>query len=134
VPLIRVPRPRVRAASEIDFNGASVTHIVAVTYGDFAKLDLRVAKIKSAEPIPEKTRIIRGVIDLGDEERTVIIGGAQFYDPADLVGRTVVVVANLEPKRVAGVESDAMLLAADVDDRPFWLTVSEDVPAGTRIR
>ncbi len=106
----------------------------AITYDDFARLDLRVAKIKSAEPIPDKTRIVRGTIDLGGEERTVIIGGAQFFEPEDLVGRTVIAVANLEPKRVAGVESDAMLLAADVDDRPFWLTVHGDVPAGTRIR
>jgi len=106
----------------------------AVTYDDFARLDLRVARIKSAEPIPGKTRIIRGVIDLGGEERAVVIGGAQFFGPEDLVGKTVVVVANLEPKKMAGVESDAMLLAADVDGRPFWLTVPWDVPAGTKIR
>ena len=105
-----------------------------VAYEDFARLDLRVAKIKSAEPIPGKTRIVRGVIDLGDGERTVIMGGAQFYEPGDLVGMTVVVVANLQPRRVAGVDSDAMLLAADVDGRPFWLTVYGDVPPGTKIR
>ncbi len=105
----------------------------AVTYDDFARLDLRVAKITSAEPIPRKTRIVRGTIDLGGEERTVIIGGAQFFGPEELVGKTVIAVANLEPKRVAGIESDAMLLAADVDGRPFWLTVSGDVPAGTSI-
>lgn len=106
----------------------------AVSYDDFAKLDLRVARIVSAEPIPGKTRIVKGIIDLGDERRTVIIGGAQFFEPAELAGRTVVAVANLEPKAVAGVESDAMLLAADIDDRPFWLTVSGDVPPGTRIK
>ena len=105
-----------------------------ITYDDFTKLDLRVAKIKSTEPIPEKTRIIKGIIDLGDEERTVIIGGAQFFEPEELVGKTVIVVANLEPKKMAGVESNAMLLAADIDDKPFWLTVSEDVPAGTKIK
>ena len=105
-----------------------------VAYDDFARMDLRVGKIRSAEPITGKTRILRGTVDLGGgEERTVIIGGAQFYEPGDLVGRTVVVVANLEPKTVAGVESGCMLLAADVDGRPFWLTVKEDVPAGTRI-
>ena len=63
-----------------------------------------------------------------DDERDVIIGGAQYYQPDDIVGKTVIVIANLEPKKMAGVESNAMLLAADVDDKPFWLTVNEDVP------
>ena len=105
-----------------------------ISYDDFSKLELRVAKIISIEKIPEKSRIIKGTISLGDEERVVIIGGAQFYEPEDLIGKTVIVVANLEPKKMAGVESNAMLLAADVDDKPFWLTVDEDVPAGTIIK
>ena len=71
---------------------------------------------------------------MGDEERDVIIGGAQFYETEDLIGKTVIVVANLEPKTMAGVESNAMLLAADIDDKPFWLTVDNDVPAGTTIK
>ena len=87
-----------------------------------------------AEPIPGKTRIIKGVIDLGDETRDVIIGGAQYYNPEDLVGKVVIVISNLEPKKMAGVESNAMLLAADVDDKPFWLTVDGDVPLGSPIK
>ena len=105
-----------------------------ISYDDFSKLDLRVAKITSTEKIPEKSRIIKGTISLGNEERVVIIGGAQFYEPEDLIGKTVIVVTNLEPKKMAGVESNAMLLAADVDDKPFWLTVDEDVPEGTMIK
>ena len=105
-----------------------------ISYDDFSKLDLRVAKIISTEKIPEKSRIIKGTISLGDEERDVIIGGAQFYVPEDLIGKTVIVVVNLEPKKMAGVESNAMLLAADIDDKPFWLTVDEDVPEGTKIK
>ena len=58
----------------------------------------------------------------------------QFYDPEDLIGKTVIVVANLEPKKMAGIESNAMLLAADIDDKPFWLTVDDDVPEGTKIK
>ena len=105
-----------------------------ITYDDFTKLDLRVAKIIATEPIPGKTRIIKGTIDLGDDKRDVIIGGAQYYQPDDLIGKTVIVVANLEPKKMAGVESNAMLLAADVDDKPFWLTVDGDVPLGSPIK
>jgi len=108
--------------------------MTTITYEDFAKLDLRVAKIISTDPIPGKSRIIKGIIDLGDDKRTVIIGGAQYYKPEDLIGKLVIVIANLEPKTMAGVESNAMLLAADVDDRPFWLTVSVDVPLGSPIK
>lgn len=105
-----------------------------ISYDDFSKLDLRVAKIIATEPIPGKSRIIKGTIDLGDDQRDVIIGGAQYYQPDELVGKTVIVVANLEPKKMAGVESNAMLLAADVDDKPFWLTVDGEVPLGSPIK
>ena len=105
-----------------------------ISYEDFSKLDLRIAKIESTERIPGKTRIIKGVISLGDEKRDVIIGGAQFYEPEDLIGKTVIVVANLEPKKMAGVESNAMLLAADLNDKPFWLSVDNSVPPGTKIK
>ena len=105
-----------------------------VTYDDFAKLDLRIAKIITTEKIPGKSRIIKGIIDLGEEKREVVIGGEEYYQPEELVGRTVVVIANLEPRKIAGFESNAMLLAADVNDKPFWLTVKEDVPLGTKIK
>jgi len=105
-----------------------------ITYDDFAKLDLRTAKIVSIEKIPGKSKIIKGIIDLGEEKREVIIGGAEYYQPEELVGKTVVVIANLEPRKIAGFDSNAMLLAADVNDKPFWLTVSEDVPLGTKIK
>ncbi len=105
-----------------------------ISYEDFTKLDLRVAKIDSVEPIPGKSKIVKGIVNLGDEKRVVIIGGAEFYQPDDLVGKTVIIVANLEPKKLAGIESNAMLLAADVNDKPYWLTVIEDVPLGTKIK
>ena len=97
-----------------------------ISYDDFTKLDLRVAKIESTEKITGKTRIIKGVISLGEETRDVIIGGAEFYNPEELIGRLVIVVANLEP--------NAMLLAADVDNKPFWLSVDDSVPSGTKIK
>ena len=105
-----------------------------ISYEDFLKLDLRVAKIESTEKIPGKTKIIKGVISLGEENRDVIIGGADFYDPEELVGRLVIVVANLEPKKMAGIESNAMLLASDLNDKPFWLSVDNSVPPGTKIK
>lgn len=113
---------------------ATKTIVMQISYDDFAKIDLRVAKIESVESIPGKSKIVKGIIEIGSEKRDVIIGGAQFYKPEELVGKTVIVVANLEPKKLAGVESNAMLLAADVDGKPYWLTVNEDVPTGTQIK
>ena len=107
---------------------------MSISYDDFKKLDLRVAKILKIEKIPGKTKIVKGEIDLGDETRNVIIGGAEFYEPDDLIGKTVIVVANLEPKKMAGVESNAMLLAADINDKPLCLTVDFEVPSGTKIK
>ena len=107
---------------------------MSVSYDDFKKLDLRVAKILKIEEIPGKSRIVKGEINLGDETRDVVIGGAEFYEPEDLIGKTVIVVANLELKKICGVESNAMLLAADINNKPFWLTVDPQVPSGTKIK
>lgn len=105
-----------------------------IPYETFAKLDIRIARVISAESIAGKTRIMKGVIDLGGDERTVVIGGAEYHTPESMIGRRVVVLANLEPRTVAGVRSEAMLLAADVGDKPFWLTVSDQVPPGSTVR
>ena len=107
---------------------------MSITYDDFAKLDIRIAKIISVEKIPGKTKIVKGIIDLGSEKRDLIIGGAEFYQPEDLIGKTVIAIVNLEAKKIAGIESNAMLLAADLNDKPFWLTVTDDVPLGTKIK
>jgi len=107
---------------------------MTITYEDFKKLDLRVATILSIEKIPGKTRILKGQIDLGDETRDVIVGGADFFEPEELLNKTVIVVANLEPKKIAGIESNVMLLAADINDKPFWLTVVGEVPPGSEIK
>ena len=107
---------------------------MSISYDDFTKLDLRVAKILKVEKIPGKTKIVKGEIDLGDETRNVIIGGAEFYEADDLIGKTVIAIINLMPKKIAGIESNAMLLAADTNGKPFWLTVDDKVPLGTKIK
>ena len=107
---------------------------MSIDYDDFGKLDLRVAKILTVEKIPGKSRIVKGEIDLGEEKRNVIIGGAEFYETDDLVGKIVIVVTNLVPNKIAGIESNAMLLAADMNGKPFWLTVDDEVALGTKIK
>ena len=74
--------------------------------------------------------------DENDNTRNVIIGGAQYHTPEEMLGKTVIVIVNLEPKKVAGIESNAMLLAADVNDKPFWLTVqdADSIPLGSPIK
>ena len=107
---------------------------MSIDYDDFSKLDLRVAKILTVEKIPGKSRIVKGEIDLGEEKRNVIIGGAEFYEADELIGKTVIAVINLMPKKIAGIESNAMLLAADTNGKTFWLTVNDKVPLGTKIK
>jgi len=105
--------------------------MTTISYDDFSKLDLRIAKIISAEKIPGKSKIVKGTIDLGEGKRQVIIGGAEYYQPEDLIGKTVVAIVNLEPRKIVGIDSNAMLLAADVnmlgkiDENPFQEDVIE---------
>jgi len=107
---------------------------MSIDYDDFSKLDLRDAKILTVEKIPGKSRSVKGEFDLGEEKRNVIIGGAEFYEAGELIGKTVIAVINLMPKKIAGIESNAMLLAADMNGKPFWLTVDDKVPLGAKIK
>lgn len=101
---------------------------------EFRRIDLRVARIKKAERIPGSRKLIRLIVDLGDEERQLIAGLAQWYSPEELVGRYVVVVANLKPKRFLGYESRGMLLATRGENgKPVLLTVAEPVKPGERV-
>lgn len=83
-----------------------------ITLSDFQKLDLVVARIVSAERVPNADRLLRLLVDTGEGTRTLVAGIAQHYAPEDLVDRQIVLVANLEPARIRGVESHGMLLAA----------------------
>ncbi|MBX5489867.1 MAG: methionine--tRNA ligase subunit beta [Chloroflexi bacterium] len=102
----------------------------------FRELDLRVAEIVAAEPIPGATRLLRLEVDLGTERRQLVAGIAEFFQPVQLLGRKIIVVANLKPARLRGVESQGMLLAAggQAPGEPLGLlTVDPPVPNGTRV-
>ena len=101
---------------------------------DFEKLMLRVGKVIKAENIPGMSKICKVKVDIGERVAQAIAGGAQFYDPKTLVGKRVIVLANMEGRTIAGVKSEVMLLAADMQGRPIWLTVDEDVTPGTKVR
>jgi methionyl-tRNA synthetase len=107
-----------------------------ITIDDFAKVQLRVAQIKSAERIPGADKLLKIIVDLGDESRQILAGIALAYAPEDLVGRKVVVVANLAPRKMRGLESNGMLLAASAgpDGKPVLCTFVEDIPPGAKVR
>ncbi len=105
-----------------------------ITIDDFLKVELRTAKVLAAEPVPNATKLLKLTVDLGTEERTILAGIAEMYQPDEMVGRTVVVVANLQPRKMRGIESQGMLLAADVDGQAILLQPETEVPAGARVR
>ena len=100
----------------------------------FQKLDLRTAKIVKVERIPQRTKVYKAQIDVGDQQVQTIIGGSEHYPPEYFEGKTVVMLLNLEPKVIAGVQSKGMLLAADLSGKPVWLTLDSETPPGTKIR
>jgi methionine--tRNA ligase beta chain len=105
-----------------------------ITFKDFEKLSLKIGKISAAERIHGMKKILKVQVDIGERVATAIAGGAEFYEPSSFVGKKVVVVTNMEPRTIAGVKSEIMLLAADLEGKPIWVTVEEDVPAGTKVR
>ena len=115
-------------------DAAAEARVGWVTLADVERLDLRVAEVLAAEPVPGATRLLKLTVSLGTESRTIVAGIAQHYRPADLTGRKIVVVANLQPARLMGVESQGMLLAGTAGDRLALVTVDGDLPAGARVR
>ncbi len=107
-----------------------------VSYEEFAKMDLRVARIVAAEPVPKATKILKLTVDVGEPQpRTMVAGIAETYKPEDLVGKSMIVIANLKPAVIRGIESQAMLLAAvNVDNTAVVPFFDRDLPPGTKVK
>jgi methionyl-tRNA synthetase len=106
-----------------------------ITIDDFSKVDLRVAQILVAERVPKADKLLRLEVDLGDEKRQILAGIAQYYEPEKLIGRKIVIVANLAPRKMRGLESNGMLLAASLEGgAPVLAGFLEDVPLGARLK
>jgi methionyl-tRNA synthetase len=106
-----------------------------IAMDEFLKVELRVAKVLAAERVAGARKLLKMQIDLGSEQRTIVAGIAEAYEPEALVGRSIVVVANLKPARLMGVESNGMLLAATgADGRPMLIGIDQEPPPGTRVR
>jgi methionyl-tRNA synthetase len=121
------------APAPVDAAAAAVETRLGID--DFMKVELRVAKVLEAEAVPKSKKLIKLRIDAGSEERTLVAGIAEAYTPEELLGRSVVIVANLKPAKLMGIESNGMVLAASPEGGPpMLLAVDSSIPAGTRVR
>src|SRR5215208_43479 len=128
-----LPVPPKEHATQADAVG--VTSFIEID--DFAKVDLRVGQVLSAERVPRADKLLLLKVDLGEEQpRQILAGIAQYYEPEKLIGRKVVIVANLKPRKLRGFESQGMVVAASYGEegRPVIATFTEDVPNGARLK
>ena len=106
-----------------------------ITIDEFMKVDLRVARVLEAEAIPKSKKLLKLKVDTGRDQRTIVAGIAEAYQPEQLVGRTIVIVANLQPATLMGVESNGMVLAGSPDGgQPTLVSFDQEVPPGARVR
>jgi len=110
-----------------------------VDYDEFKKLDIRISLVKECEKVPKSRNLYNLKVDCGENElRQIITGISNYYEPHELIGRKIVVLTNLKPRMIMGLESRGMLLAADLEGEPFLLKVDEregkEVPPGALIK
>ena len=113
---------------------AGVAKLAEISIDDFAKVELRVAEIKACEPIKRAKKLLKLTLDDGEGERTVASGIAPWYSPEDLTGHKVIIVANLKPAKLCGVESQGMILAADNAEDDVKVLFVDDLNTGAKIR
>ena len=104
-----------------------------IKFDDFAKLDIRIGKIVVAEKVPNSDKLLRLEFDFGNEKRQILAGIAQNYAPESLVGKQMPVIVNLEPKKMRGLESNGMIVAAEGENGPVLVIPEKDIPAGAKI-
>ncbi len=106
-----------------------------ITYDDFRKMELKIARVIAAEEVAGAEKLLKLEIDLGNSEKRQIVAGIKkMYQAKDLVGKEIVVVTNLEPRMVMGLESNGMLLAASGDNGPVILMPEREVPPGSEVK
>jgi methionyl-tRNA synthetase len=135
-PPARVSGPAQGAARATARPAAEAPAFGVIQYDDFARVELRVGLVTAAEPVPKADKLLRLSVDVGEPApRTIVAGIAQAYpDPAALVGRRIVVVANLAPRPLRGITSEGMLLAAGEGSHLQVVTVGEGIAPGTRVK
>jgi DNA topoisomerase-3 len=126
----------IKAANSQQPEASSLTELKPdITYEDFEKLDLRVGKVLEAEKVPKADKLLKLIVDLGFEKRTILSGIAEYYQPEELVGKLVTVVANLAPRKIRGIESQGMLLMAGNDfGKLFSVGPEKDIEVGSVVK
>lgn len=104
-----------------------------VTIEDFKKLEIKIGRVIDAISVPETDRLIQLTIDFGEEKRIVLTAVREFFEPEYFLGKEIPVITNLEPRTFKGVESQGMILAADVDGKPVLIHPEKEVPPGSII-
>ena len=138
-PTSDTPSPTAQAAGNAapaESGSPAPEEAAPISIDDFARVDLRVALVVAAERVAGTNKLIKLELDLGSERRTIVSGIAEFYEPETLVGRRIVVVANLKPARFRGIESRGMLLAAGgraPGEDLGLVTLDKEIPPGTRV-
>ncbi len=104
-----------------------------INFEDFVKIDLRIGKIIEAEKVEGSSKIIKTTVDLGEEKRQILAGIGKFYTPEELINKIVIVVANLSPKKIMGMDSEGMILAVKDDNNLSLLGVDKEIKIGSKI-
>ena len=128
---IKAEAPKVEAKKEVKPAAAEAGEI---TIDDFAKIDLRVATVVAAERVPKTDKLIKLQVKIGDEERTIVSGIAQHYEPENLIGKNVIVIANLKPAKLRGIESRGMVLAASDGEGNLVLADAPGIASGSKVK
>lgn len=128
---IKAEAPKVEAKKEAKPAEAAAGEI---TIDDFAKIDLRVATVVAAERVPKTDKLIKLQVKIGDEERTIVSGIAQHYEPENLIGKNVIVIANLKPAKLRGIESRGMVLAASDGEGNLVLADAPGIASGSKVK
>jgi methionyl-tRNA synthetase len=128
-------KPEVQVTAAPAATPAPAPSDVKISIDDFAKVELRVGQVKVAEKVKNADKLLRLEVDLGTEVRQIVAGIAEAYEPEALIGRKVVIVANLAPRKLRGLESNGMIVAATAEGgKPVLASFLEDVPVGTRLK
>lgn len=128
---IKAEAPKAEAKKEAKPAAAAADEI---TIDDFAKIDLRVATVVAAERVPKTDKLIKLQVKIGDEERTIVSGIAQHYEPENLIGKNVIVIANLKPAKLRGIESRGMVLAASDGEGNLVLADASGIASGSKVK
>ena len=128
---IKAEAPKAEAKKEVKPAAAAAGEI---TIDDFAKIDLRVATVIAAERVPKTDKLIKLQVKIGDEERTIVSGIAQHYEPENLIGKNVIVIANLKPAKLRGIESRGMVLAASDGEGNLVLADAPGIASGSKVK